>query len=86
MDERCLCVLNYEFIICLFVTPTASPTTGGGAAYSIRSTMASRTIVSKRKETSKSGENFKVAVRVRPLIVREIRSNASIVSSQLSYN
>ena len=49
-------------------------------------TMASRAIVSKRKEASKTGENFKVAVRVRPLIAREIRSNASLVSSAVWLN
>ena len=53
---------------------------GGGAPRWRTVNMASRTIVSKRKEASKAGENFKVAVRVRPLIAREIRSNASLVS------
>lgn len=41
--------------------------------------MASRAAVSKRKDNAKTGENFKVALRVRPLIAREILSNATQV-------
>lgn len=42
--------------------------------------MANRTTYgSKRKETT-TGDNFRVAVRVRPLICRETRSNATKVS------
>ena len=42
--------------------------------------MATRATVSKRKDNAKSGENFKVALRVRPLIAREILSNATQVN------
>ena len=47
--------------------------------------MASRATVSKRKDNTKTGENFKVALRVRPLIAREILSNATQVNYFLSY-
>lgn len=43
--------------------------------------MASRvTVGSRRRDSTKSGESFVVSVRVRPLIPREISSNASKVS------
>ena len=44
--------------------------------------MAARSAVASRNSRRESvgGENFKVAVRVRPLIEREIRSSAALVS------
>ena len=68
---------------------------GGGAKHFERAKwlcisrriMATRNaVVSRRKESVSSrgggGENFKVAVRVRPLIERELRSGTPVVSSE----
>ena len=43
-------------------------------------THSSRSVKRKESSSSKGGENFKVAVRVRPLIVHEMKDNVNQVS------
>ena len=43
-------------------------------------THSSRSLKRKESSSSKGGENFKVAVRVRPLIVHEMKDNVNQVS------
>lgn len=43
-------------------------------------THSSRSVKRKEFSSSKGGENFKVAVRVRPLIVHEMKDNVNQVS------
>lgn len=48
-------------------------------------TMASRNSVVARRKESVKGQNFRVAVRVRPLIEREMRTGAPTVSDFNSF-
>ena len=54
----------------------------GGAARQSILAMANRAVTASRKkeQSTKNGDNFKVAVRVRPLIERELKTGLPCVS------